>query len=150
MKALLLSLLLGILLIGIIPDPAYSQTKQTPRSTAASGDSVGVIVNYVKADKRMQFERFLHEIFWPGATKLSKEEQKVFRQTRILQPTAAEPDGTYAYFFIMDPVIPKGNYDIENLLTRMFGETTGKEHLKLFTDALANEGKSYIEIQSRH
>ncbi|QNF35839.1 hypothetical protein HUW51_13755 [Adhaeribacter swui] len=136
--------------MGFMPGQAHSQSKQPPRISAAPGDSVWVIVNYVKADKRAQYERFVHEIFWPGANKLSKDEQKVFRQTRILHPTAAEPDGTYAYFFIMDPVIRKGNYDIENLLVKMFGETTAREHFKLFTDALANDGKQYQLVQSRH
>ncbi|QMU30402.1 hypothetical protein [Adhaeribacter radiodurans] len=63
---------------------------------------------------------------------------------------APEPDGTYAYFFIMNPFISKGNYDIESLLTKMYGATTGKEHFKLYNEALGNEGRLYKEVQSRN
>lgn len=57
---------------------------------ANEGDTVWVIVNHIKADKRQDFERFVHEIFWPMAKKLKAEDQRLFRQTRVLHPVAAE------------------------------------------------------------
>ncbi|MFN8345132.1 MAG: hypothetical protein U0X91_09015 [Spirosomataceae bacterium] len=120
------------------------------RPMAKSGETVWIFLNPVKKDKRQQFEKFLHVIFWPGAKKLSAADQQVFKQTRILHPTKPEPDGTYSYFFVMDPAIKEGDYDILSLLTKMYGAAKAKEHYKLFEDSLLNgKQKGYIETQSK-
>ena len=126
---------------------SFTTFAQTPRSK--SGETVWVIVNPVKANKKAQYERFIHEIFWPGASKLSKEEQKLFKQARVLHPTKAEKNGTYAYFFIMDPVIKGANYNIHPLLKKMYGEPKATEYYKLYTDATAGPQIQYIETQSK-
>ncbi|WP_221392042.1 hypothetical protein [Dyadobacter sp. NIV53] len=119
------------------------------RFMAKPGDKVWVFVNTVKADKRPQFEQFLHDIFWAGAKKLGEDDQKVFLQTRILHPTAAEADGTYSYLFIMDPVIEGGNYDIKSLLTKMYGDSKAEQYYKIFEDASVGEQKGYRLTQSK-
>jgi hypothetical protein len=124
MNKQVLKLLFCIVLLEFVSEKAFSQNKQPQRALAVAGDTVWVIINPVKADKRAQFERFLHEIFWPGASKLSPQEQKLFRQTRILHPVVPEADGSYSYFFIMDPLIPKADYDIEKFLIKMYGEAS--------------------------
>ena len=61
-----------------------SNSKQFSRTIITrENDTVWVIVNPVKADKRAQFEKFINEVFWPGAKKLSAKEQQVFNQTRV-------------------------------------------------------------------
>ena len=135
------------LLLLLVIAPSLLLAQSTPRSK--SGETVWVIVNPVKAGKQAQYERFLHQIFWPGASKLSKEEQKTFRQTRILHPTKAEKNGTFAYFFIMDPVIKGANYDIHSLLKKMYGEPKATEYYKLYTDATAGPQIQYLETQSK-
>ncbi|GAB4036660.1 hypothetical protein GCM10028809_49590 [Spirosoma gilvum] len=116
---------------------------------ARSGETVWVCLDPIKKDKRAQYERFLHEIFWPGAAKLSPAEQKVFRQTRILHPTKAEPDGSYSYFFVMDPVIKGGDYDIPSLLTKMYGKAKAAEYSKLYDTAHAHPQVCYVTTQSK-
>ena len=104
----------------------------------------------VKASKRAQYERFFHEIFWPGAKNLSPAEQKVFKQTRLLHPTKPEADGTYAYVFIMDPVIKGADYGIESLVKKEYGEKKGSEYFKLFKDAVVEKNyKDYRLKQSK-
>ncbi|QHW01505.1 hypothetical protein GJR95_29630 [Spirosoma endbachense] len=123
---------------------------QTSHMAAKPNETVWVVAYPVKASKRAQYERFVHEIFWPGAKKLSVAEQKIFKQTRILHPTKADADGYYSYLFIMDPVIKGADYDIASLLTKMYGEPKGKEYFKLFTDAVKpNSYKEYIVTQSK-
>jgi hypothetical protein len=149
---LLLTLLLLILLLagkGFAQSKPV-QNKTTSRSSAVPGDTVWVIVNPVKADKRQQFEKFVHEVFWDQATRLSKEEHRAFRQTRILHPTAPEADGTWSYVFIMDPLLKGINYGIEPMLIKMYGETKAQEHLKLLGETMAGEQKRYVTVQSRH
>jgi hypothetical protein len=125
-----------------------SWAQQAP-SRAAAGDTVWVIVNYVKADKRAQFERFCSEQFWPLARKLNPADQRAFRQTRVLNAVRAEADGTYAYVFIMDPKIPRQNYSIEAFLKKMYAKEQAAAYYKQFTDCLANDGKQYLTVQTR-
>jgi len=117
-----------LLVLLALANQAFGQSKPAARPMARSGETVWVCLDPIKKDKRAQYERFLHEIFWPGAAKLSPAEQKIFRQTRILHPTKAETDGTYSYFFVMDPVIKGGDYDIESLLTKMYGKSKDAEY----------------------
>ncbi|MCE7065064.1 hypothetical protein [Dyadobacter sp. CY326] len=139
-------LLIATLVFGMLV--SYSGNAQS-RSMAKQGEKVWVFVNTIKADKRQQFEQFLHEVFWKGAEKLNAEDKKVFKQTRVLHPTAAEADGNYSYLFVMDPVIEGGDYDIESLLKKMYGQAKASEYIKVFEDASAGEQKGYLLTQSQ-
>jgi hypothetical protein len=130
---------------------ASKQQKRTAtRPMAAEGEKVWVIINHVKPDKREQFEKFIHEVFWPTARKLRAQEQRVFRQTRVLHPTEAEKDGTYSYIFIMDPLIESGNYDILSLLTNMYGKEKATEYNNMFEETLAREQTQIMTVQSKY
>lgn len=142
-------ILVTLLLLALAPQ-IFSQSKPAARPMARSGEAVLVCLDPIKKDKRVQYERFLHEIFWPGAAKLSPADQQVFRQTRILHPTKAEADGSYSYFFVMDPLIKGGDYDIESLLTKMYGKAKATEYYKLYTTAHVRPQVSYEITQSKH
>ncbi|GAB3869918.1 hypothetical protein GCM10028824_17760 [Hymenobacter segetis] len=116
---------------------------------ATTGDTVWVIVNSVKPDKRAQYERFVNELFWPLAAKMSATDQRTFRQTRVLNAYRPETDGTYSYMFIMDPVLHGHSYDILKLLEKGYGKTKAAEYNKLFTESLARPQKQYAVVQSR-
>ena len=47
----------------------YAQDHPNTSSVAASGDPMRVILNHVKADKRVQFEKFVYEILLPALEK---------------------------------------------------------------------------------
>jgi hypothetical protein len=140
------SLLVALVLLST---SALAQSNPTHRAMAKPGETVLVCLNAIKADKKAQYERFLHDIFWPGAAKLSPSDQRVFRQTRILHPTKAEKDGTYAYFFVMDPYIKGRDYDIPNLLKKMHGEAKAREYNQLYETAQARPQACYYETQSK-
>ena len=125
----------------------YGQTNR-----AKSNETVWLCTYKVKADKRQQYEHFVHDIFWKGASKLSGNERKVFSQTRIMHPEKAEKDGTYLYSFLMDPVIKNANYDILSITKKMYGAEKGAEYYKLFEDAITSESdyRQINMIQSQH
>jgi hypothetical protein len=129
--------------------PATAQTKN-PRQAATEGDTVWVVVNYVKPDKKAQFEKFVHEILWPPHSKLSETEQRMFRQTRVLHGAAPQEDGSYTYIFMMDPVISGANYSIEDMLRKMYPEDKAAEYFKLYEESLARDYHMYTLVQSRH
>ena len=112
----------------------YGQAKR-----AKLNETVWLCTYKVKADKRQQYEHFVHDIFWPGASKLSGNERKVFSQTRIMHPEKMEKDSTYLYSFLMDPVIKHTSYDILSIIKKMYGAEKGAEYYKLFEDAITSE-----------
>ena len=141
-----------ILLLSLffVVSTVLAQTKPAPRPMAKSGEAVTVWAYPVKADKRKQYEHFVHDIFWPGAAKLSASGQRVFRQTRVMHPTKANTDGSYTYMFIMDPYIVGEDYDIESLVKKMYGAKQGAEHYKLFAGAVvAGKDVGYRVMQSK-
>ena len=148
-KSVALSLVLflsGVLGAGL----TQAQDRPVGRELAAEGDTVWVILNHVKPDKRAQFERFVEEIFWAEAKRLSEADQRVFRQTRVLYPIAPEPDGTYTYFFIMDPVLSGADYDIGRFLEKMYGAEKAEEYFSMFDDATSAPQTVYPVVQSRY
>ena len=128
---------------------AFGQTKLASRSMAKPGEEVWVWAYPVKADKRKQYEHFVHDLFWAGASKLPAVEQRVFRQTRVMHPAQANPDGSYTYLFIMDPLIKGADYDIQSLTRKMYGTKQGNDYLKLFDGALAGKDVGYKVTQSK-
>ncbi|UOQ97121.1 hypothetical protein MUN81_18005 [Hymenobacter sp. 5317J-9] len=141
---------LTFLVLGALLSSPVSAQQAPARAMATTGQTVWVIVNRVKADKRAQFERFVNEIFWPSAAKVGATDQNAFRHTRVLNPTKPSPDGTYAYLFIMDPVQKGVSYDIEGLLKKAFGNEKAAEYNKLFTESLAGEQITYVSTQSKY
>jgi len=138
-----------ILTLWLAATSLFSPLFPPTRLHAKPGETVWVIAYPVKATKRAQYERFLHEIFWPGAKNLSPAEQRVFKQTRVMHPLQPEADGSYAYLFIMDPVVEGADYGIESLLKKMYGPAKGSEHFKLFKDAIIERNfKRYRVTQS--
>ncbi|PRY08844.1 hypothetical protein CLV24_1208 [Pontibacter ummariensis] len=143
--------LLIILLTQVWTLSAFAQDGNAVKHrTAVEGDTVWVVVNHVKPEKREQFERFVYDIFWPAAKKLDPKAQRAFDNTRILNPAVAEADGTFTYVFLMDPLISGEDYWIDSLLGKMFPEKEAEEYYRLFRDALARDGEHYAFVQSRY
>jgi hypothetical protein len=149
-----------LILVIVISSLLYSCTASQPESNtsttvptvfipARDGDSVFVIVNYVKGDKKEQFEKFIHESFWPKAQGLSEADKQLFRQTRILHPTKQEADGTYIYMFVMDPYFTGHDYSIENMLRKMYGDKW-EEPNRMFGESLAREQSQYMMLQNKY
>lgn len=132
------------------PENDPSTPVQSPLYSAAKeGDSVWVILNYVKADKKEQFEKFVHEAFWPNAQKLSESDKKMFQQTRVLGPTKQEADGSYIYIFLMDPLISGGDYSIDNALKKMHGDKW-QEYGTMFGETMVREQSQYMMVQNKY
>ncbi len=119
------------------------------KKRAAEGDTVWVLLNHIKYDKRQQFEKFIDETFWPKAADLDAGDQMAFNQTRVLYPTEMNDDSTYTYVFIMDPAIPGEDYSISKFLTKMYGEEKAKEYLDMFEAWYASPQTRYVLLQTK-
>lgn len=118
------------------------------RGRAVERERVWIRVNTIKADKRDQFEHFVHAILRPAVAQV---EPAMARQVRFLHPREANPDGTYTYVFLMDPVVEGydyAEYEIDQLLKRAYGEVLGQEHDELEREAEALPQSGYDLTQS--
>ena len=136
--------LLLLILLGFSTTESYSQTER-----AAANDSVWIYITKVRPGKQADFEKFVHEIFFDKASKLSAKDQRVFKQTRVLHPIKAESDGSYNYCFLMDPPVPGGEYDIEVFMKKIYSPREVEKYMKIFNDAVICQ-TAYLMTQSRH
>ena len=123
------------------------QEKETQKEClrAVDGEKMMVLLNHVKPDRRKEFERFMHEIIKQIAV---RSEIHVLNRTRILHPTEPNADGTYTYIFLMDPVVPDGEYSFEKLLSLAYSPEKIEELSKLFSESLAAPQVGYEVIQT--
>ncbi|MGE5432538.1 MAG: hypothetical protein ACM3QX_15755 [Syntrophomonadaceae bacterium] len=147
-RSIIIAALLAFIITGISFPGGLKERKTAVLKRAIKNETVWVLLNHIKPDKRQQFEKFIHEIFWPASRRLSKTDQQLFDQTRVLHPTQKDEDGTYTYVFIMDPVVKGGDYSIEKLLVKEFGKEKGEEYIKMFNECLAAEQTGWVLIQS--
>lgn len=150
-KGVLMALFIMILLFSNTRVKAQT-TEDLSGSTirAAKGDTVWVLLNHIKHDKRQQFEKFIHEIFWPKAAILEPSDQQAFRQTRVLHPVKMNKDSTYTYIFLMDPLIPNKSYKILNFLKKMYGEEKANKYYAMFKECYASPQTGYVVVQSQY
>lgn len=133
---------------------------QTPSGAAsapepmrgAPGDTVRVIVNHVRPDKRDQFEHFVHDVLYPAMRQEAPTNQTSalqMRRARLLRPTAPSADSTLPYVFIVDPVVTSAGYSFPRLLTSVFGQAKGNEYWQLFRETLARPQETYLVVNER-
>jgi len=116
-----------------------------PQARAAANETVWVILNRVKADKALQFEEFNLSILEPAAAENFSERKKT---VRLLKPVGPNKDGTFTYFYLMDPAYP-GGYDMAEALTAKYGKEKSDEYLKMFADCLVDGQEMFETVQTK-
>ena len=96
------------------PRAATGNTNFVP---AIPGELVFLAVHYVRAEKRVQFEQYIHRIH-AAAEHLHTEAD---HHVRVLLSNQPNEDGSYTYVFLMDPLIEGSDLRIDSLLTRFYG-----------------------------
>jgi hypothetical protein len=132
------------------PAPRRADAGNAASTGARLGDTVWVLANAVRADRRAQFEEFAEAFYAAGLrspSALDSLSAASFRQTRLLFPTAPDSDGTYTYLFIMDPRIPGADYDIGKALERLFPAAEAKRLAGLLDSSIARPQKGWLVIQ---
>jgi len=112
---------------------------------ATNGERIWVLLNRVKADKRELHEKFVHEILRPAALQV---DPAIVAKVRFLHPTEPNEDGTYTYFFLMDPYVEGAQYDIESLLKQIHGVEKAHEYMQMWLDSLAEPQSGYEVTES--
>ena len=134
---------------GTVASVTPSRSASGAAARAATGDTVWIISNAVRADRRAQFEEFANA-FWragsrPGA--LDSVSAATFRHTRTLYPTKPDSDGTYNYVFIMDPVIRGADYDVGALVKRLFPAPEAARLERMLEESMARPQQQWLLVQ---
>jgi hypothetical protein len=91
----MLRFLVALSLLGA--SSAAAQTGTVP------GDSVWVIVHYVRAEKRAQYDKLMQEVWWPTAQAAGVKHPPYGKQLaarRRYVPTTLGSDSTYTYIYL--------------------------------------------------
>lgn len=117
----------------------------------AAGDSVTVVQYYVRPQARGQFESFLRESYWPAVQQLARTEPervRGFLQTRIGYPVRANPDGTFTYVFLLDPIVSGQGYGIRELLRQVHPAQEADRRYSAWAATWARDFTSQVFVQS--
>jgi len=101
----------------------------------AEGETVGIALNRIKADKVQQFEDFNFKYLEPAIAEYSPRSGNT---VRCLRPKEANEDGTFTYFYVIDPADSPDGYGMGTFLTAKFGIEKSNEYLGMFKDCLVD------------
>lgn len=125
------------LILLLISAAGFAQTKAYEKP-AKPGETVLVVVAAVKPNKKAEYETWMNDVMYAALYKsknpVKKEQLKV---TRWLKPARQNADSTWTYAFIMDPVIPKTDYDIPTFLKQEYGDEKGAQYVSQYESFLA-------------
>ena len=123
----------------------YVDPREREEIRARQGEDMWIVLNHIRAEKQEIFEHFLHAILMPAVAHVEPE---VYNKTRVLHPTMPNKDGSYTYIFLMDPLVLKGEYNIENILFEFYKPDVAKEYMKVWNECLEGPQVEYDVVQS--
>ena len=111
------------------------------KAVASSDESMWVILNHVKADKRKQFEKFAYEILLPALKEKAKSDlisKQIIDQTRMLEPMRANKDSSYTYIWLMDPIVKDADYSYPGILNKVYSPEETKKYISMNDECLVS------------
>ena len=114
--------------------------------TASQGESMWVVLNHVKADKRQQFEEFVYQILLPALEEDAKNNlssRNIIEHTRMLEPTRVNDDSSYTYIWLMDPLVKDANYGYNNILSKVYSPEETEKYISLMSESMFSSQVSY-------
>ena len=86
---------------------------------AGMSDSVWIVLNPVKADKRADYEQWLKEFWSAGMRSTDESVKRRFMGAHVITPAAANPDGTWTYVIVLHPYYPGEDYMIASMTRKL-------------------------------
>ncbi|MBT4318719.1 MAG: hypothetical protein HN653_07500 [Candidatus Marinimicrobia bacterium] len=113
---------------------------------AKQGESMWVLLNHVKADKRQQFEKFVYEVLFPALKENAKKDiisRNIIEQTRMLEPRRANKDSSYTYIWLMDPIVKNADYSYSGILSQVYSSEDTKKYISMHNECLVSPQFAY-------
>lgn len=111
----------------------WNTNNPAPIARATVGNAVWVITHHVKADKVKQFEDFNLKYLKPAGDEIAPDLTKT---VRFLKSEKQNQDGTFTYFYLMDPVMSGRDYGMKPILTTKYGQEKADEYVKMYYECL--------------
>ena len=86
---------------------------------ADMGDSVMVVINPIKADRRADYEQWVKEFWNAGVKSGDASVKRRFIGAHVITPSAANPDGTWTYVIMIHPYYPGEDYMISSMTRKL-------------------------------
>lgn len=122
--------------------------------TANPGEKMMVVTNFIKYDKKQEFEDILFNEVMPSyysyrdsVDELHSLNQKAKKTMRIQKPTQMNEDSTWTFVFMGDPYIDGGNYYIGRPLRQKYGDENAKEIIGRWRNCLAKQGQTLFIVE---
>jgi hypothetical protein len=116
----------------IVEDPRRHQAEAehwAPR--ALRGERVVVVTETIRAEKKADFDRLLHEVIAPAALRNLADP---WVHVRLLEPVASNADGTWTYVTLIDPPDVGADYDRKHLLEREYGAQAAEGYVRTYQE----------------
>lgn len=116
---------------------------------AATNDKVQISIVTIKNESKAEFEDWISNVLYSALNSSeSRMKQAQLKATRWLEPLEPNPDSTWTYCWIMDPLIPNTIYDIPDFLNKEYGEELAGKHLNKFMSFMAREPQNVFLRQT--
>lgn len=112
---------------------------------AVPGQPVWVCIDRIKPERRDDFRRFLFEVKLPAVRAVRPG---AHASVRLLEPATANPDGTWAFIWLMDPAMPGEDYDTSAMFATHYGPETAAELMRRWEDFSVEEQQFYETVQT--
>ncbi len=117
----------------------------TKDQRAVPGQPVWVCIDRIKPERRDDFRQFLFEVKLPAVRAVRPG---AHASVRLLEPATANPDGTLAFIWLMDPAMPGEDYDTSAMFATHYGPEMAAELMRRWEDFAVEEQQFYETVQT--
>jgi hypothetical protein len=109
---------------------------------AKTSETILIVVVNVKKESKKEFDFWVKDVLYAALYSSKSEMKKAQLKTvRWFEPVRQNKDSTWTYSWIMDPIIPKTDYEIDTFLEKEYGKELGQKHWNKYLTFMADEPK---------
>ena len=142
---IVLSLVVGVML----SSSAYAQTPasqaQAAPTTRVFGSDAGMVLNFIKADKTMDFEGVVAKLKEALQKSQRPERKQQAASWKVFKSPEPAAGGNALYVFIVDPVVKGADYTVSNILAEAFAADVVASLYKQYAEAYAS-GQNFVNL----
>ncbi|HFA47547.1 MAG TPA: hypothetical protein ENJ95_00860 [Bacteroidetes bacterium] len=118
---------------------------------AKEGEKTLLIINYVRGESKLEYEKFMDEVFFDLLLSSEKPLMKEqYNKTRWLSPARQNKDNTWTYAFFMDPLVEGGNYEFPLLFQEKYSKEESEKLIGQYESFMASPPQVHSLIQTKH
>jgi len=116
-----------------------------PAQRARRGERVALWVDVIKADKREEWERLIHDVLAPAVL---RKDGEVLRRIRLLEPRRANDDGSWTYMIVPDPYVEGVEYEVRPYIEEALGAGEADAFQRSWDECHVMPQYEYDELES--